>query len=245
MSELAFYDLKQSVSMAPSLSVQVARELGRRIVSGALEPDTLIDDENALAERYKVSRVVIRDAVKILVSKGMLDVRRGIGTKVRPRNYWAMLDDDVLAWHLSTPPSKEFLCQLLEIRLAFEPNAAQWAAERANDEQLAAIAKALDDMSATADSNDAFVIADAHFHRAILRAANNEFLTAIEGVIYSALLVAIKITNQNAQSNRDSIPFHKSVYDAIAKGNGKKAHNLTEKLLSDAMERLKKELAKA
>lgn len=117
----------------------MARELGRRIVAGTYEPGTLIDEENILATRYRVSRVVIRDAVKILVGKDLLDVRRGIGTRVRARNQWSMLEDDVLAWHLSAPPNPAFLKQLMEIRLAFEPKASRWAAKRATDEDIAEI----------------------------------------------------------------------------------------------------------
>ena len=127
MSELVYYDLKETATMAPSLPVQVARELGRRIVAGSLEPNSMLDDENTLAVRFKVSRVVIRDAVKILVGKGLLDVRRGIGTRVQPRTQWVLLDDDVLAWHLSAPPDAGFLSQLMEIRTAFEPKATRWA----------------------------------------------------------------------------------------------------------------------
>lgn len=243
MSELVYYDLKRSASMSPSLSVQVARELGRRIVAGAIDSETLLDEENTLAERFKVSRVVIRDAVKILVSKGMLDVRRGIGTRVRPRNDWNLLDDDVLAWHLSAPPSREFLMQLLEIRLAFEPKAARWAAERGTEQDIANIRAACDQMEASVGSSEGFVVADALFHKAVLSAARNDILTAIEGVVYSALLVSIKITNQTRESNLKSIPFHREVLEAIAARDGDKAEKLTSELLGDAAERLRKEMA--
>lgn len=238
MSELVFYDLKKTATMTPSMPVQVARELGRRIVSGTYEAGKLIDEENALAERYQVSRVVIRDAVKILVGKGLLDVRRGIGTRVRPRDQWVMLDDDVLAWHLSAPPNPEFLRQLMEIRVAFEPKAAKWAAERASEDEIDHIRRACEAMETEEGSIENFVIADAVFHRTILRAAHNEFLKAMEGVIYSALLVSIRITNKDPRSNEKSIPFHREVYEAIAARDGKLAEQLTETLLSDASFRL-------
>lgn len=238
MSELVFYDLKKTATMTPSMPVQVARELGRRIVSGTYEAGTLIDEENALADRYQVSRVVIRDAVKILVGKGLLDVRRGIGTRVRPRNQWVMLDDDVLAWHLSAPPNPEFLRQLMEIRVAFEPKAARWAAERASEAEIDAIRHACEAMETEEGSIENFVIADALFHRSILRAAHNEFLKAMEGVIYSALLVSIRITNKDPRSNEKSIPFHREVFEAIEARDGKLAEHLTETLLSDASFRL-------
>ncbi|WP_018998385.1 FadR/GntR family transcriptional regulator [Hirschia maritima] len=242
MSELVYYDLKQTANMTPSLPVQVAREIGRRIVAGTLRVDSIIDDENSLAERYKVSRIVIREAVKILVGKGMLDVRRGIGTRVLPRSRWALLDDDVLAWHLSAPPRQEFLAQLMEIRLSIEPKTARWAAERATPDDIAAIKKACDDMEAEQASTEGFIIADAHFHKAVLKAARNEFLSGLEGVIYSALLISVRITNKNPVENGASIPFHRDVYQAIADGDGDKAEALTEKLLSDATKRLRSEL---
>ena len=239
MSELVYYDLKQTANITPSMPQQLARELGRRIIAGSIESGTLLDDENALAERYEVSRVVVRDAVKILVGKGLLDVRRGIGTRVRPRDRWVLLDDDVLAWHLSAPPSASFLAQLMEIRLAIEPKASRWAAERATPEDVQAIADALKGMEDATGSSESFIIADALFHKAILKAARNEFLSGLEGVIYSALLVSVRITNKDPRDNGASIPFHRDVFNAIANHDGDLAEELTQKLLSDASLRLK------
>lgn len=239
MSELIFYDLKSTSGMSPSLSVQVAKELGRRIVSGSYEINSLIDDENALASRFQVSRVVVRDAVKILVNKGLLEVRRGIGTRVQSRDRWNMLDDDILAWHLSAPANPSFLKQLMDVRLAFEPKAARWAAERATTDDLTEIATACERM-AQADSSEDFIIADSLFHKAIMKAAHNSFLASMEGVIYSALLVSIKVTNKHPRENGASIQFHRDVYLAISERNGDKAEKLTEKLLKDASLRLAK-----
>ncbi|MDO6680110.1 MULTISPECIES: FadR/GntR family transcriptional regulator [unclassified Shewanella] len=238
MSELTYYDLRRTNSMSPSLPVQVAKELGRRIVAGTFVPGTLIDDENKLAERYQVSRVVVRDAVKILVGKGLLDVRRGIGTRVKPRNNWALLDDDVLAWHLSAPLNPDFLTQLMEFRLAFEPKAASLAALNATEEDIQAITQALAEMEASTSDVDRFVIADAHFHSAILKASHNELFISMECVIFSALLVSIRVTNQNDAENKSSIPFHKEVFDAIKAKDSTLAQSLTETLLSDAKARL-------
>lgn len=121
MNELIYYDLKQSPGLTHSLSGQVARKIGRRIVAGHYAPRTQIGDEASLAARYGVSRSVIRDAVKVLVGKGLVSVRRGIGTTVTPRSAWGLLDDDVLAWHQSAPASAEFLIHLTDFRLVTEP----------------------------------------------------------------------------------------------------------------------------
>lgn len=243
MSELTYYDLKQTKKMASSLPVQVARELGRRIVAGNIETDSLLDDENALAERFNVSRVVIRDAVKILVGKGMLDVRRGIGTRVLPRDRWVLIDDDVLAWHLSIPPESQYLEHLMEVRQAFEPKAARWAAMRATQDDIAEIESAVVGMESEKGSVENFIVADALFHRAVLRAAHNEFLTSMEGIIYSALLVSVRITNADPRENDKSIPFHRDVYEAIVARDADRAEELTVALLSDAGKRLKGEFS--
>lgn len=238
MTEMLYYDLKESSGLSPSLATQIAREIGRRVVAGNYAVGELLEDETALAARFQVSRSVIRDAVKILVGKGLLEVRRGIGTRVRERHRWGLLDDDVLAWHQSAPPRADFLRQLMDLRLVIEPKAARWAAERGSEDGHLLIADAQERMEQEKGSIEDFVIADALFHRSIIRASNNELLRSMEGVIYSALLSSIRLTNNDPRDNEQSIPFHRAVTDQILKRNGVKAESHMEKLLADANRRL-------
>lgn len=244
MNEMLFYGLKETSGLTHSLADQVARELGRRIIAGGYRPNDLIEEEGALADRYQVSRSVIRDAVKILVGKNLLEVRRGIGTRVRGRHSWGLLDDDVLAWHLSAPPRPEFFRQLMDIRVVIEPEAARWAAMHGSDQAIAEIVKAQDRMEAEQGSLEDFVIRDAQFHREILRASDNEILRAMEGVIFSALLISIPLTNSDARKNADSLPFHRDVADAIVQRDPDKAAASMKKLLLDAQKRLNERLKK-
>lgn len=243
MSEAIFYDLKQLTGLAPSLSAQVAREIGKRIVSSKLMPGDLIEDEGALAARYQVSRSVVRDAVKTLVGKGLLEVRRGIGTRVRARALWGLLDDDVLAWQQSGPADSGLLRQLMDVRQIFEPKAARWAAERGSHESHSHIKSAIERMEMEKGAVEDFVYADATFHRAILRATENEFLIALEGIIFSALLTSIRLTNDDPRKNEKSLPFHREVYEAIVARNGAEAERVMEDLLADADQRLDGKLA--
>lgn len=238
MNEMLFYDLKGSAGLTHSLSTQIARELGRRIVARSYGSGDLIEDEGALAGHYRVSRSVIRDAVKILVGKGLLEVRRGIGTRVRERTNWGLLDDDVLAWHQSAPPRPDFLRQLMDLRLVIEPKAARWAAERGTEEGHVIIRQAQDRMEQEKGSIQDFVVADALFHRSILRAANNELLRSFEGVIFSALLGSIRLTNRDPRENEESIPFHRAVTEAILNRNTELAETRMERLLGDTQQRL-------
>ena len=245
MNEHLFYDLKEKPALTRSLATQIVQELGRRIVAGAHGQGDLLEDEGTLAARYQVSRSVIRDAVKILVGKGLLEVRRGIGTRVRSRSAWALLDDDVLAWHQSAPVSHAFLQQLTDLRLVIEPKAARWAAERGTAEGHALIAEAQARMEQEKGSIDDFIVADALFHRAVLRAADNEFLLAMESAVFSALLISIRLTNRDPRENEESIPFHRAVADAILARDAAEAEARMERLLADARLRLGEEGARA
>jgi len=243
MNEFSYYDLKQSSGLVQSLAGQVAREIGRRIVAGHYAPGTLSEGEDSLAGGFGVSRSVILDAVKILIGKGLLTARRGIGTTVSPRASWGLLDDDVLAWHQAAPPSHAFLIQLTDFRLVIEPKAARWAAERSTADERAAIAEAFADMEGhSAGGSDDFISADARFHRAILRAAHNDFIAATEGVIFAALLDSIRLTNRAPEENALSLPFHQAVANAVIDRHPDDAEAAMETLLADARNRLEKRL---
>lgn len=242
MIEATYYDLKQKTGLAPSLASQVARELGRKIVSQLYQPGSLIEDEAALAQSYNVSRSVVRDAVKILVGKGLLEVRRGVGTRVKPRHNWGLFDDDVLAWSQSAPPDPDTLRKLLEVRQTFEPRAARWAAERGSEDKHQEILFAMAGMENNKGSLENFLKSDARFHRAILRATENEFLIALEGLVFTGLLSILKLTNLSARDNAASVPLHRSVCDAIQSRNGDLAEVSMRTLLGDAELRLSSRL---
>lgn len=243
MNELLYYDLKETCGVAPGLATQVSRELGRRIIGGHYREDALIEDETRLANRFGVSKSVIRESVKMLVGKGLLEVRRGNGTRVRRRASWVLLDDDVLAWHLSVEPKPEFLRQLMEIRHMMEPKAAAWAAKDGTTEKHAEIEAAQVRMEEGAQSIEDFVLADAMFHRAILRAANNQILLSMEGVIFSALLSSIRLTNSDPRENTVSIPFHREVVNAIKARDSNLAEAAMNAHLLNTSERLEHALS--
>ena len=93
-------------------------------------------------------------------------------------------------------------------------------------------------MEQDALSIEDFVVADALFHRAVLRAANNEILRSMEGVIFSALLSSIRLTNNDPRENRTSIPFHREVLEAILERNAATAEEKMQRHLDDTRERL-------
>ena len=143
---------ENETSLPTTMAEALVHKLGLLIVAGdEVKPGDSLGDEGELLERYGVSRSVLRDAFKILAGKGMIETRRGVGTRVRPRVEWMMLDRDVLAWHQSIGEEYSHLWQQLEVREAIEPLATRLAAQAADAEREQVMA-AYREMEAAADS---------------------------------------------------------------------------------------------
>ena len=110
-------------------------ELGRRIVRGDFAATGILPIEPQLAAELGVSRNLLREAVKVLASKGLVDVGPRSGTRVRPQPDWHLLDPDVLAWLDAVGARLERAFGLVEFRLIVEPPASYLAALRATDER--------------------------------------------------------------------------------------------------------------
>ena len=118
------------------------QELGSRIVRGDVKPGDTLPNEADLGREFGASRTVVREAVKSLASKGLIDPRTRVGTKVLPSTQWNLLDLDVLGWRYAAMPPMQFFREMSEIRRMIEPEAAALAAERVKPDDLAVMTKA-------------------------------------------------------------------------------------------------------
>lgn len=230
--------IPSSNSLSRSLSGQISRKLGERILDGQLAPGQLLPDENALCEEFGVSRTAVREAVKMLVAKGFLEVRQRIGTRVLDVRNWQMLDRDVLMWHQSITIDNARLISLMELRQSIEPDAAFYAAARRSETQLAAIHDACVQMETHAAKNSEYVLSDARFHIAVLRAANNPYLDSLENAIFAGLMLSIRLTNPDEALNRKSVPLHLAIAEAIKAQDPDAAYDRMKEHLADAARRL-------
>jgi DNA-binding FadR family transcriptional regulator len=130
---------------------------------------------------------VLREAIKVLAAKRLVESRPKTGTRVRPRRDWNLLDPDVLAWQIEAGPDANFLGQALELRRMIEPAAARLAAERATDDQIAALYRAYEEMTAAGDELDAFMEPDLRFHSLLLEACRNELLEHMSEIFTAVL----------------------------------------------------------
>jgi DNA-binding FadR family transcriptional regulator len=231
--------------MRHNLCGQVVHELGCRIVRGDVQPGETLPQEVTLCEELGVSRTVVREAVKVLAAKGMVDSRPKRGTVVRAMAAWSYLDPEVLRWRTETDPDGYHLAHLTELRQAVEPAAAAMAAERATDQQIDLISQACDDMAASVDSVEEFVDADQRFHVQVLYASGNPFFAPIAHVVSSALLSSLRVTNRKPADNATSVPVHQRVLKAIRSRAPAKAETAMRRLLSDAATRIERNLRKS
>ena len=194
---------------------QIVHAIGHQIVSGEIPPGEQLPTEAALP----ASRTVLREAIKVLAAKGLVESRPKTGTRVRPRHAWNLLDPDVLAWHQDSVPPAALLSELTEVRLIVEPAAAELAARRAGVAEVQAIDEAYRDMEVALRGRvkdyEAFNQADMQFHQAIVRACGNELLEQMGQVVYSALLVAFLATSRLPGRAKASLPEHRAILDAI------------------------------
>lgn len=208
---------------------QVADALGRRIVGGELRPGEPFPIEAELAQKFAASRSVVREAVKSLAAKGLLESRTRTGIRVLPPERWNLFDTDVLEWRYTAMPPAEFFAEVFEIRQLIEPEAAALAAERATEADVAAIAAAFAAMEAAPPATDAAIEADLRFHRQILAAAHNALLLQMGSLIGVGLRVSFRISSEPYTV---FLGMHRDVAAAIGKRRPAQAHKAMDALIA-------------
>lgn len=222
-----------------NLHGQVIQELGRLIVGGELAPGEVLPREELLAESMQVSRTALREAMKVLSAKGLIQSRQKTGTRVREVIHWNQLDADVLAWRCASMPTEDFVDKLVEMRVIIEPAAAAAAARRRSAEQLERIETACQAM-ADAETPDQWSVADLDFHEAVLRATNNELLTSLFSVIETALGTYFLLSANTAAHFNYSLPRHQKVVEAIRRRQPEVAREVMQKLVADSRSNIRR-----
>jgi DNA-binding FadR family transcriptional regulator len=221
----------------PRVHRDVVVALAQRILSGTLVPGEALPNTAQLSADLRVSKTALREAIKVLGAKGLLEVRPRTGTRVRPRDSWNLLDPDVLSW-CGPALDADLLRSLLQCRQLIEPGAAILASAHATAAQLAAIEAAFLRMTTAADLNSR-VEADLDFHVAVLRASGNLFLAQWAGATSSVLLAAFRLSTGTATSHDDAFDVHRDVLEAVRLRNGPRAGRAMRRLLAIAAKDLR------
>jgi DNA-binding FadR family transcriptional regulator len=217
---------------------QIVHTIGSRIVNGAIRPGELLPADPQL----RASRTVVREAIKVLAAKGLVESRPKTGTRVRAPESWNLLDPDVLAWQQEGTPQPVFLRKLTEVRLIVEPAAAELAAKHARAPEMAALDAAFAEMKAalarTPADYEAFDQADIVFHRAILQACHNDVLERMSAMVYSALLVSFHATSRLPGRARHSLPRHRAILEAVRAHDARRAGTAMRRLVQSTAQEI-------
>ena len=169
----------------------VITEVGLGIASGRLAVGSILPNDAEMMDAYGVSRTVLREALKTLEAKGLVEARAKVGTRVLPRNRWNLFDRQVLAWIQEAGPDAAFLASFVELREGIEVQTAELAAGRRTAEQLRMLMYWLNQRSMTAGLAEPFALAEFEFHRTLCEATQNPFLRAASGVVEFGVAQAI------------------------------------------------------
>jgi DNA-binding FadR family transcriptional regulator len=220
-----------------NLSDQVAAMLGREIVRGLHPPGAQLPNAEEMCVRFQVSRTALREAYSLLSAKALIAARPKTGTRVRPREEWNLFDPDVLAWHMQSEPTFDFIGDLFVLRQMVEPAAAALAAQSHSKPTVERIASAFARMERYKDGANELIEADLDFHMSILGATENPFLTALGGLIHASLQCAFRYSWEGAARIHDSrLRQHGDILDAIRAGAPDAARQTMQVLLADSLD---------
>jgi GntR family transcriptional regulator, galactonate operon transcriptional repressor len=210
---------------------QVVDRLGQRIVSGQIAEGHLFEAADLEAD-LGVSRTVVREALRVLAAKGLVDARQRRGTVVRPRGEWHLFDPDVLRWEF-TDSSTSLFESLDEVRRIVEPAIAALAATRRSEADLERLTAALDDMAEAGSDPTAATDADVAFHRTLAQCCHNELLPPIQEIILVGLRardLVVHASTPGAEATR----LHGDVVTAVHNGDAHAAEQAMRVLLDVA-----------
>ena len=210
-------DLPDWARRRTDLPSALAGELVNRIVKGQYPSGTALPSEPALCETFSVSRSVVREAVKMLQEKGLVQVRRGSGTTVNPPVMWSMLDELVLTASITEANGLEVLDDLVVTRRLLESDMANVAARQADDEVILQLQRLVDTMDTLVDDPTAYADQDRAFHDTIMRTSGNRIARAVVRALESQV---VNTARYLGEIRRDlcvaSNKGHRNIYLRIA-----------------------------
>lgn len=223
----------------------VVAELGSAIVSGRIPEGALLPGDAELTARFGVSRTVLRETMKTLTAKRLVEPKAKVGTRVLDRASWNFFDSDVLSWRCEAGLDFEFIEHLAEMRMALEPAAAAAAAQRATSDDIVslyAIAARFDDLSHTPET---IAKVDLEFHLAIAHMSGNPFMRSASALIEAALAISFQLSSPAASPEMiDEVATnHLRIAHAIAARDPEKAIAAMRHVISVGKRRIRVSLA--
>ena len=224
-----------------TMSAQVAKLLGMRIVSGEFRPADALPIEEELCATYGVSRTTIREAVKQLSGKRLVEVSPKIGTRVLPFADWNLLDRDVLAWRLHAQFDSKIVQDIYEMRLCFEPRATALAAQDGTREDHQLLERRYHELTSAYEIPGEIRLAaeaDLEFHLTIIHMSRNGMFITIGNSIKAALRVSAEMLQRDSARLSEDLDLHDAVVKAVRARKPEAAARAMTRLLTASRDRV-------
>lgn len=200
-----FSNLKSSL-----LAEQVQEQIYQYILDKPFEVGEKLPNEFALGERFGVGRSTVREAVKLLVFKGILEVRRGSGTYVVSTT---PADLDPLGLR-NLEDKMALALDLANVRIILEPGIAEMAALYATDEDIEKLRSICDSVEQKIKEGDNYIADDIAFHTCVAECSKNKVVEQLIPLIDTAVMMFVNVTHKKLM--QETIMTHRAVVDAIA-----------------------------
>ena len=199
---------------------RIVEQIEQRILSGTLRSGDRLPTERELAEQFQASRTAVREAMKTLAQKGLVDMRPGRGTIVIDGTTQAMRHSLGLMMRVGQAGGSD---ELVEVREILEPEIAALAASRANQDHIAALQDAVQVMDDSLEAADSYIAADNDFHRALAKATQNTLILAfVDSIVGLLSEQRTHIFAVSGGPERGQI-HHKHLLDAIVRQDSEAA----------------------
>lgn len=196
-------------------------------------PGSKLPNENILSKELNVSRTTLREAIRILATGGILEIRRGRGTFVRE-------DFEINQGGEFSPlaSAKVKAKDLYEMRLIFEPEAAYYAAQRGTEEEIQRILTLGVEIEERIRQKKDRTKVEQAFHKSIARATHNEFMNQLMPVIYEGINKGVRLSQAYEEVEQATLIEHRMLMDFLKSRNAEGARNAMRIHILHAMEQL-------
>lgn len=197
----------------------VISEIGVGIASGRFPVGSILPNDAEMIDTYDVSRTVLREALKTLEAKGLVEARAKVGTRVLPRSRWNLYDRQVLTWVQEAGADAAFLASFIEVRETVEMQAAALAALRRTAEQMRMLQYWQHQRVVTAAMAEPFAMAEFEYHRTLCEATQNPFLRAASALCEFGVAQTVLARAGVADLGAEKAGHYLSLTAAVAAGD--------------------------
>ncbi len=233
-------DLFRAIPRETTLANQVREQLEKLIIDNRLQPGDRLPAERELARQFGVSRTVIREAVRSLMAKGLLEVRSGSGTMVRAPTAEAVSQSMALFLRAGHPELD--YRKVLEVRSILEVEIAALAAERRTDEDIRRLQELLD-ATPGATTREQYVNLDVGFHAALAQATHNEMFSLLLDSVVEIMRKLREMAFDIGSAPQRAARYHAAILEQVKQGNADGARQAMREHLVEAEDTILRAMA--